>query len=163
MKLTCDLCGGELEMKAGGQGAICTTCGLTYSMESLKEKLATSGETNTQTSNTEEEPIYDCKEYEVISAEPKRMLRLQSKRSLTLFTAKAYLDGEPCAVLKPGGTAQIPISQGEHEIAFQIATTGLDTLGPTTFRVGDKDLNGLLYLQRGAFSAHYKFDIWEDD
>lgn len=164
MKLTCDICGGELEMKAGEQGAICKTCGIAYSVESLKEKLAASDGVKVQTPDTEEEPIYDCKEYEVLTPEPERVLRLKSKRSLTLFAAQVYLDGEPCAVLKkPGSTAEIPISQGEHEIAFQIATASMDELGPMTFRVGDKDWNGVLYLQRGALRAQYKFDMWEDE
>lgn len=39
MKLVCDLCGGALQMNSGGQGATCTGCGLTYSMERLREKL----------------------------------------------------------------------------------------------------------------------------
>lgn len=37
MKLTCDLCGGVLEMKNGS--AVCQGCGLTYSMETLREKM----------------------------------------------------------------------------------------------------------------------------
>lgn len=39
MKLTCDLCGGQLLMGGGGQSASCTVCGLLYSMERLREKL----------------------------------------------------------------------------------------------------------------------------
>ena len=38
-KLTCDLCGGTLEINKGGKGATCIECGLTYSMEHLREKL----------------------------------------------------------------------------------------------------------------------------
>lgn len=37
MKLTCDLCGGSLEMKNGN--AVCVNCGLSYSMETLREKI----------------------------------------------------------------------------------------------------------------------------
>jgi len=36
MKLTCDLCGSELEMK--GSGAVCRNCGLEYGEDRLKEK-----------------------------------------------------------------------------------------------------------------------------
>ena len=36
MKLTCDLCDGELEMK--GNGAVCRNCGLEYGEDRLKEK-----------------------------------------------------------------------------------------------------------------------------
>ena len=37
MKLICDLCGGSLEMKNGS--AVCQNCGLTYSIETLREKM----------------------------------------------------------------------------------------------------------------------------
>ena len=40
MKLTCDLCGGTLLMKRGGQEAACTQCGISYSIDRLREKLA---------------------------------------------------------------------------------------------------------------------------
>lgn len=40
MKLKCDLCDGQLEMNPGGQGASCVNCGMTYSLERLREKLA---------------------------------------------------------------------------------------------------------------------------
>ena len=39
MKLTCDLCGGSLQMNAGGQEASCKNCGLCYSLDTLREKL----------------------------------------------------------------------------------------------------------------------------
>ena len=38
MKLTCDLCGGELEMNPGG--AVCGNCGLEYGEDRLREKIA---------------------------------------------------------------------------------------------------------------------------
>jgi len=40
MKLMCDLCGGSLQMNSGGQGAVCVHCGLGYTMEHLRGKLA---------------------------------------------------------------------------------------------------------------------------
>ena len=40
MKLTCDLCGGALQVNLGGQGATCLTCGLGYTMDRLREKLS---------------------------------------------------------------------------------------------------------------------------
>ena len=43
MKITCDLCGGALQINLGGQGATCTNCGLSYTMDRLREKLT--GET----------------------------------------------------------------------------------------------------------------------
>ena len=41
MKIKCDLCGGELQMDAGGQTASCVDCGMKHSLERLREKLAT--------------------------------------------------------------------------------------------------------------------------
>ena len=38
MKLTCDLCGSELEVKASG--AVCRNCGLEYGEDRLREKMA---------------------------------------------------------------------------------------------------------------------------
>ena len=40
MKLTCDLCGGELRTDLGVQGATCSVCGLVYPVERLREMLA---------------------------------------------------------------------------------------------------------------------------
>ena len=39
MKLTCDICGGELEMQSGGNKVVCVDCGMTYSVSRVKEKL----------------------------------------------------------------------------------------------------------------------------
>lgn len=39
MKLTCDLCGGKLQVNPGGQSARCADCGLGYTFERLREKL----------------------------------------------------------------------------------------------------------------------------
>lgn len=39
MKISCDLCGSELQMEAGGQSARCTVCGMVYSLERLREKM----------------------------------------------------------------------------------------------------------------------------
>ena len=39
MKLQCDICGGKLEMQAGGRTAVCQCCGMTYSVERLREKV----------------------------------------------------------------------------------------------------------------------------
>ena len=38
MKLTCDLCGSELQMKPGG--AVCENCGLEYGADRVQEKMA---------------------------------------------------------------------------------------------------------------------------
>ena len=43
MKLTCDVCGGALQMNAGAQEATCKICGMCYSIEVLRSKLAQRG------------------------------------------------------------------------------------------------------------------------
>lgn len=43
MKLTCDVCGGTLQMNAGAQEATCKICGMCYSIEVLRNKLAQGG------------------------------------------------------------------------------------------------------------------------
>lgn len=40
MKLTCDLCGSDLQMNPGGQSATCVNCGLEYPKERLLEILS---------------------------------------------------------------------------------------------------------------------------
>jgi len=40
MKLKCDLCGSELQMKENGAGAVCPECGIEYDMNRMREKLA---------------------------------------------------------------------------------------------------------------------------
>ncbi len=42
MKLTCEICGGTLEVQAGGHLVICLDCGLTYSKKRLQELIAQS-------------------------------------------------------------------------------------------------------------------------
>lgn len=39
MKIMCDLCGSQLQMNADGQGAVCVNCGMTYTLDRLREKL----------------------------------------------------------------------------------------------------------------------------
>lgn len=37
--LLCDVCSGQLVMNSGGQGATCSVCGITYSIDRLREKV----------------------------------------------------------------------------------------------------------------------------
>lgn len=43
MKLQCELCGGTLQMEPGGRGAVCTACGLGYTLTRLRELLGGTG------------------------------------------------------------------------------------------------------------------------
>lgn len=151
MKLTCDICGGALEMNAGGQGAVCANCGLTYSMERLKEKLGVQ-------SPAKPEPVEE-------PAKP-RMYHLYLKRKFNLSgsiaKAAVYLDGEQCAILGARGEACVPICEGEHEIVVRVASgAGLVEMEKVTFRVKDRDVYGLLYLQQNAFTASWVFEVRE--
>lgn len=76
MKLTCDLCGGALQMNLGGQGASCTNCGLTYSMARLREMLTNKTPDKPERPEppkpvppkpVETDIIYDVVDYQVIS------------------------------------------------------------------------------------------------
>ncbi len=68
MKLTCDICNGDLEIVPGGIGAICKSCGLTYSVKRLKEKLESQPK-----AKPDEDIIYDVVYYrgvEPLSEDP---------------------------------------------------------------------------------------------
>lgn len=149
MKLTCDLCGGELQMNLGGQSACCTNCGLEYSKERLLEML----KGGTQ---ADPEPV---EEPAPKPAEPKlRKLYLKRKFNLSGCAAKAgiYLDGQLCAVLTARGEACVPISEGDHEISVRIGVFVLDSMKVT---VTDRDICGLLYLNQKAITADWVFEI----
>lgn len=72
MKLTCDLCGGALQMNLGGQDAACKTCGLVYPLERLREKL--SQKTPTQPKQTAVEPKQAVVEPKQTVVEPKKVV-----------------------------------------------------------------------------------------
>ena len=61
MKLTCDLCGGVLQMNAGGKDATCKTCGLCYSIDLLREKLGLGA-----TAKPQEKPVAPVVETPVV-------------------------------------------------------------------------------------------------
>lgn len=62
MKICCDICGGELEMTAGGQSAVCKDCGMAHSVERVRQMLKASAkaekkpETPRATAKTEDDP-----------------------------------------------------------------------------------------------------------
>ena len=59
MMLVCDLCGGTLEMRNGN--AVCQGCGLTYSMETLREKM---GKATPTTPNPAPAPVAPSRSFE---------------------------------------------------------------------------------------------------
>ena len=155
MKLTCDLCGGELQMLAGGQQAQCVDCGLEYPKERLLEKI--------------KKPVTDTIATEPaapVAAPAQQMYKLFLKRkfNLSACAAKAvvYLDRQKCAILGARSEVFVPISRGDHEIVIQIAqATGIVAMKPVHFRVEDRDVYGLFYLKQSAFSAQWAFELKE--
>ena len=131
MKLTCDLCGGELQMLAGGQQAQCVDCGLEYPKERLMEKI--------------KKPVADTIATEPVApveAPAQQMYKLFLKRKFNLSgcAAKAvvYLDRQQCAILGARGEACVPVSRGDHEIVIQVAQgTGIVAMKPICFHVED--------------------------
>lgn len=151
MKLTCDLCGGELQMKAGGQSAACAGCGLEYSRERLMEMLNGSKQAVEESVAVPPQPCT-------------HNLYLKRKFNLSGCAAKAavYLDGEQCALLGAHGEACVPIRACTHEIFVRIASgVGLTDLGRLTFEVTDHDMYGLLYVKQTAFSGEWVFELRE--
>lgn len=149
MKLTCDLCGSELQMNAGGQSATCSNCGLEYSRERLLEML---------NGSIPAEPVV-VPDPVVKPAQPKmRNFYMKRKFNLSGCAAKAavFLDGQPCAILTARGEACVPISEGDHEVSVRIGVYVLESL---KFTVRDRDVMGLLYLDQKAFSAQFVFEI----
>lgn len=149
MKLTCDLCGGELQMQAGGQRACCANCGLEYSQERLVEMLKDNTQVRPEVKQEQQEPRI-------------RKLFLKRKFNLSGCAVKAavYLDGEQCAILGARTETCVPISEGPHEIVVRLATgAGLVELNNVSFQVADYDVCGLLYLKQTAFTASWVFEV----
>ena len=127
MKFTCDLCGGELQMLAGGQQAQCVDCGLECPKERLMEKI--------------KKPVADTIATEPVApveAPAQQMYKLFLKRkfNLSACAAKAvvYLDRQQCAILGARSEVFVPISRGEHEIVIQVAQgTGIVAMKPICF------------------------------
>lgn len=57
MKLTCDLCGGALQMNMGAKDAACKNCGLCYSLEVLREKLGVGAAPQPKKEVVPEQPV----------------------------------------------------------------------------------------------------------
>ncbi len=147
MKLTCDLCCGQLQMNADGQRGCCSVCGLEYSRERLLEMLH---------ANAVQAPAEAPAQ--MPSSPQMRNFYLKRKFSLSGAAAKAaiYLDGELCAVLSSHGEACVPISEGVHTVSVRLGTQVLENL---SFSVGNRDVLGVLYLKRGAFAAQFVFEV----
>lgn len=151
MKLTCDICNGELQMLSGGQSATCINCGVKYPIERLREKMQ--GIASSQS---------DCAEPSPEENSDERYLIITRKVDLMLCKAAVIIDGNPVKLNGQGKTTTIPISQGVHNIALRVSdSTGVKDIGQATISVGNYDWEGKFWLHRGAFKAAYRFEAKE--
>ena len=152
MKLTCDICGSELQMLSGGQSAACVNCGMKYPLERLREKLQGT-QTVSQSDRSEPSPEENSNE---------RYLIITRKVDLMLCKAAVIIDGNPVNLNSQGKTTTIPISQGVHNIVLRVSdATGVKDIGQATISVGNYDWEGKFWLHRGAFKAAYRFEAKE--
>lgn len=148
MKLTCDLCGGALEMDASGQKASCVNCGMEYTKERLMEKLNENKGGKASAEAPDSKPIM-------------HNLFLKRKFNLSGCIAKVevILDGKRCAILGSRGEACVPVSEGEHEIFVRVVGPVITELQKQKFCVKDQDVYGLFYLRQTAFSGTWMFEL----
>lgn len=116
MKITCDLCGGALQINMGGQGATCLSCGLTYPMERLREMLT--GNTAVKPEPPKPEPptpvppkpddefIYDVTDWEKVDP-PKRGFDYEPEQFVMENSGGG--NGDLCGRVQQGG-----IGLGDH-------------------------------------------------
>lgn len=164
MKLTCDLCGGELQMNANSQGATCVGCGMNYSLDSLRKKLNTQPQTPTRT-NTAFSACDQAEPEDTQSITRELILSRKFDLQALKYTVTIVANGEEVAVLGPkGGELRLPIAQGDHEIYAIVKQDNkveavLDTC---VIHVEDHNWCGQFYIRRTAWRAYWQFDIGED-
>ena len=164
MKLTCDLCGGELQMNLDGQGAVCVNCGMTYSVEHLRKKLKAQPVKAEKPDVIHPEQDIPAAQWEKVDPAPVRQLYIKRKVDLLVLSkVVVILDGQQVGTLAgQGKVSAIPVSQGLHKIIFRMVDgSGITDMDEMTFRVGDYDWYGEFGLHRGAFKAEYRFEMRE--
>ena len=169
MKLTCDICGGNLQMMPDNQSAVCTNCGVGYPIESLRQKMGMVTPPPRQEYARQPQP--DCganyQNYQnnqnVAAEQAFRTLTIKRPFDIHLCKIAAKIDDSETYILEgQGKTTAIPVSVGTHTITFGIANgTGFTELGPMQFTVSNYDFYGEIKLKRGAFKASYEFNLAE--
>ena len=165
MKLTCDLCGSELQMNTDRQGALCTGCGMNYSMDSLRQKLNSPSQAQVQTgaavsAYAQSEPAtFQAPIQELII---RRKFDLQAIR----YVVTIVVDGEEVAIFGPkGGEVSIPVSRGDHDVYAivkrdnKVVDSVLDTFH---IHVGDHNWCGEFRVRRTAWNALWELSLGED-
>ena len=170
MKLTCDLCGGQLQMNADGKNAVYVECGLIYSVEQLRKRMGVQNEkTDSGSAAFGETPI---KETPIgvtsgVGGPVMRELVIERKFSIagSAYGAVIIVDGVECAMLGPKGTVSIPVSEGEHDVWVVVTYNGKvsATLDKIHFRVGANNWYGQFKLKRTAWNALWLLDIIEGE
>lgn len=169
MILTCDICGGTLQIAPNNQSAVCTNCGVSYPMESLRQKLSMAtppqqGYSQQQATQTPlQQPNYGANYQNYAPGQAVRTLSIKRPLQLHLCNIVAKMDNNETYLLQgQGQTTAIPVSVGCHTITFGIQNgAGFTELGPLQFTVGNYDLYGEIKLKRGAFKASYEFNLVE--
>ncbi len=151
MKLTCDICGGTLQMNPDNQGAACTSCGMAYSLESLRAKVGTASETDCSAAETAVREITITRPFNIIGAP---------------YIIKIMVDEAEAAVFGTKGTLSIPVAEGDHEV-YAIAIHGADNkvfavTDKMSIHVTGKDWYGTVGLRRGAFKAYLELALTEN-
>lgn len=153
MKLTCDICQGELVMLSGTEGARCKDCGVTYDIGTLREKLGVKEQfatkTNTTINNvvTDDIPVAEAYEASFVSQDdtktkeapkketppksaPKKekpkmkTITFKRKRDLFICKVKVLIDDEDEYILNgQGKETTIKVTKGIHKINVFVASS----------------------------------------
>lgn len=133
MKLTCDLCGGELQINSGGKSATCANCGLGYTMERLREKL---NDNNTPVDPPQPVPV----EPEPVQPEPVVLTVLAAKKRPGMAWGRA-----DCVVQQ--GTIECGMPYYAHINSLEGDAIQVGSLSATDVSVGGK-VKMLLYCDK---------------
>lgn len=165
MKLTCDLCGGTLQMNTDGKGAVCTNCGLTYPIETLRQKMGLQNATAASDGAAAGEA---SARWEPVTQESvMRELIIERKFDIagSAYGAVIFVDGVECATLGAKGTVSIPVSEGGHDVWVIVTYRGKAnvTLDKVHFQVGRNNWYGLFRLRRTAWKALWSLELVEGE
>lgn len=149
MKLTCDICGGTLQMNPDNQGAACTSCGMAYSLESLRAKVGTAADNDTESAVRE---LVITRNFNIVGAP---------------YAFKIMVDEAEAAVFNTKGTISIPVAEGDHAV-YAIAIHGANNkvfavTDEVSIHVTDKNWSGTVALRRGAFKAYLELSLTENN
>lgn len=100
MKITCELCGGALQVNPGGQDAACLNCGLIYSMERLREMLTGNTSITPESPKPDDEIIYDIRDWEKADSP---QCDFAYKPEQFVMEARGDSRGNLCGLVQQGG------------------------------------------------------------